>query len=635
MTYALPLGHIAPTTHRDQETSFRMYWSFASDLWAIGATNTTTIGGCSLLRSSPQFAFANWSSMSVLTENRTLPSPLSLGLQLVASAVGPFNSIDMFVIPCPASATFFVKRAATALAHVLHVDAAAFSELRVRDVLQQIPPALLANGTAHVTCGNIFCGNDVAPYPSYGGLYGGFGADKLCHSLQLELLYPTARHVVTSILGMHAIYAHTVNFNRICALDTLASPSCAADHVAFWTYVTQTQAGVFTEATAAAVAAFADVQALNVSAVQFVTSATHDLSLFTTALFPRSDMAWSFYGYHFLYEWATGRREVVRFLGDAGEMTLLSSVSPLLAMPPSPIAVPWTFTWLLQLGCLYVTLVLIGVVGLGACHTLVVSRGQVEGFNLLCVNRLVGLVWVGRPLLLLRSITALVLLNTAPLTLVRGAGAVTYAISPPLPWYKTVLAAAEVTWLVYVLNDVLSCFTLQYTSTYAFKSANAALTIGAISTFLLPVSPVFHVARRCNAINMDDRVDCISANVAIGSIHRVYILMGLSTASILGCFALDRWRWPQLAPIELVSAALNAHSIYMLRLDRWKFGNEYFLDTTSAIMTGLLAWRHKSLWYVLDIKTWRLVTRPFVEFATTHDDGDSRRFQRAIPISRL
>ncbi|EQC29836.1 hypothetical protein SDRG_12383 [Saprolegnia diclina VS20] len=96
--YDLTLALVDSEVHWHQQTSLKMYWSFASDLWAI-ATNTTFVGGRSLLRASARFAFANVTSAMLLTQNLTLPSPLPAGLTLLASTIGPFGSVDMVYVP--------------------------------------------------------------------------------------------------------------------------------------------------------------------------------------------------------------------------------------------------------------------------------------------------------------------------------------------------------------------------------------------------------------------------------------------------------------------------------------------------------------------------------------------------------
>ncbi|OQS05484.1 hypothetical protein THRCLA_02393 [Thraustotheca clavata] len=96
------LGYSSPLTlssydcsyHVIQQTSMKMYWPFASDLWAI-ATNNTLIGGKSLISTSSNFAFNNVSTQNLLIQILTLISPLNAGLTVLESTISPFGVIDM------------------------------------------------------------------------------------------------------------------------------------------------------------------------------------------------------------------------------------------------------------------------------------------------------------------------------------------------------------------------------------------------------------------------------------------------------------------------------------------------------------------------------------------------------------
>ncbi|KAF0704065.1 hypothetical protein As57867_007416, partial [Aphanomyces stellatus] len=102
-------------------TSFKMYWSFASDLWAV-ATNTTMLGGLHLIRESPQFAFTNFSLASALAQNATLPAPLGPGLNLVHDTIGPFGSIDAKRVACPDALRQVYRNLTEALVLLVNVN---------------------------------------------------------------------------------------------------------------------------------------------------------------------------------------------------------------------------------------------------------------------------------------------------------------------------------------------------------------------------------------------------------------------------------------------------------------------------------------------------------------------------------
>ncbi|OQR82257.1 hypothetical protein ACHHYP_16322, partial [Achlya hypogyna] len=102
VSYPLTLQAQNGTYRFASQTTFKMYWSLANDLMAV-VTNTTRIGGKSLVRSSANYAFANTTLGAVLVQNGTLASPLTAGFQLVESLLGPFGSVDMVYVAVPPS----------------------------------------------------------------------------------------------------------------------------------------------------------------------------------------------------------------------------------------------------------------------------------------------------------------------------------------------------------------------------------------------------------------------------------------------------------------------------------------------------------------------------------------------------
>ncbi|OQR90879.1 hypothetical protein ACHHYP_05168, partial [Achlya hypogyna] len=91
VAYPLLLSQSVGAFHIKQQTSYKLYWSFASDLWAIGA-NRTSVGGKSLLRASAEFGFANVTRADLLFENTTLVAPLNAGFERLDAMLGPFGA---------------------------------------------------------------------------------------------------------------------------------------------------------------------------------------------------------------------------------------------------------------------------------------------------------------------------------------------------------------------------------------------------------------------------------------------------------------------------------------------------------------------------------------------------------------
>ncbi|KAF0724821.1 hypothetical protein Ae201684P_020485 [Aphanomyces euteiches] len=114
---------------------------------------------------------------------------------------------------------------------------------------------------------------------------------------------------------------------------------------------------------------------------------------------------------------------------------------------------------------LYVSAVMLAVAGVTLVY-IGLFHGHVEVLNLLELNRVGAIVWIGRPLLFIRSLTALSLLSTATVQLVYNGNETSFR-EVKNSFVKIVLAANEVTWTVAILNDILMIWTQEYTIYYA------------------------------------------------------------------------------------------------------------------------------------------------------------------------
>ncbi|CAK4186135.1 unnamed protein product, partial [Aphanomyces euteiches] len=120
-SYPMTIKRSRGSMRTTEASSMKMYWSFASDLWAV-STNTTAIGGCHLIRQSPSFAFANTSLADVMGQNGSLPWPLGRGLSLVEAELGPFGAIDMKRVACPSVLRQVYQNLTESLIVLVNVD---------------------------------------------------------------------------------------------------------------------------------------------------------------------------------------------------------------------------------------------------------------------------------------------------------------------------------------------------------------------------------------------------------------------------------------------------------------------------------------------------------------------------------
>ncbi|EQC34886.1 hypothetical protein SDRG_07686 [Saprolegnia diclina VS20] len=636
--YTLPLSAIEGVDRRDQQTSLRMYWSFAADLWAI-AGNETRIGGCSLIRNSATFAFENGTTPeSLLFENLTLAAPLSPGLAMLASTLGPFGAVDMvYVLPPLPLRTLY--EAFTALLsqwmQLPDANTSVFSNLPVRPAIAEASSSLLSGPDTMLVGGNLLCGDDLPPFSSRNGIDLAFSVDNLCHAVFLDYMHPGTVGLLFALFG-HLSTSYTasnvVALESICFLDAYRGVHCVNDYMALVSFLTD-EVQPPPAFVSLALDTFTTVHAMNIEMVQYLyrnNSAKSPLELYRINLMDEDDVPWRFYGWCFLYEWVSGTREVVSFQGDVGTVATISARANPTHLSPDPLVIPTYLSLMFRDSLVGITVAMIAVALFIVLYA-IRCQGRIEGLNLLEVNRIVGIVWIGRPFLLLRGITAIMLLNTSPLYL-EQAGGIARMATPPLPWYSTIVAASEATWLVYVLNDLFSCVTRQYTTVYAYKSTLLTWAAVATYTFLQPHIHIAEMARHCIAVDMDVALRCTSGYIEIGNGARFWKVIAICCSSILLCYGADRLSQPRLADVTVPSLLLSAQSVYLFTFDRWIHDGDYYLDRTSAVMAGLVSVDWRGALFILDIKAWRVHTvRPLLSLDLTQP----LRFQHAIPLHRI
>ncbi|ETV73959.1 hypothetical protein H257_11276 [Aphanomyces astaci] len=103
-------------------------------------------------------------------------------------------------------------------------------------------------------------------------------------------------------------------------------------------------------------------------------------------------------------------------------------------------------------GVVYVTGALLGVTGLVIMYILV-SCSHIESSNLLELNCVVGIVWIGRPLLRLRGVTSVCLLSTATVELRRDHQVAHFVVTD---LHATLVYATSSSLLVWAVAAVFS-----------------------------------------------------------------------------------------------------------------------------------------------------------------------------------
>ncbi|KAF0690884.1 Aste57867_17776 [Aphanomyces stellatus] len=632
--YPMTLSRTNGSYAFEAQTMFQMYWGVASDFWAVGS-NASAVAGQSLIRSSAAYAFANVSIAAAMRQNRTLPTPLGAVFATVQTYLGPFGSIDMYNMPCPATLTTFVAtgldvvRAATVVASSNVTATYAALAYVYAGVLKRPLPTVYLNSpwttvTGSLLCdqvGNAFVSTGLLDLMSRANPCGSDFAMAMGNMLDSLLLAAIATGLDQASDAIDSICQHDVASPTIC-LDVYLGPAAAF----LPTFLASRD---MTMLQGLADAARHAMRALPVSLVQLIRATDMaPLELQAIDLFDEADPTFEFWSWLLALEWVAGNREVVVFQGDAGRLHVLTDFTSMASQAVRPSDLPTAFAMYARAAVLYVTGAMLTIV-LSLILYIVGCRGAVDGARLWSVNQVAGIVWVGRPLLLARGLTALAFLATASLELAHTTTQISLFTVPGVPYVTTILSGGEATWVVYILQDILLPWTAHqwtlWSSMYALYLVWACV---AGLTLVYPVNHTASIAPVCEIDQMDFQLHCVSGVVAIGHVSRLYLLLaaigGCNALSYAVVFAVMRRRHAQRAMPE--SVLLSAGAKYLFDWSEWMHHGVPYMDPAAAFLNGLVTFRRRGVVYALDIKLWRVI---LIEV----DDDDDASHAFAFPLT--
>ncbi|KAF0715766.1 hypothetical protein As57867_003190, partial [Aphanomyces stellatus] len=649
----------------ETQTTFKMYWGLANDLLAVAA-NATSLGGRSLVRESPSFAFGGPNGTmleTVLVENATLMSPLGAGLSLVRNMLGPFGTVDMVRVNCPSELQDLYRQLNEAMMTLVNSSPAIEQAyLNLPDPFQGIVPPINFFPTVWIDAwnNNNFRGGDLlcdATTEDLGSPGSSISSAGSCSAESSWYLSPPP-------ITLKAILAANLTTLRdstpICDLDTM--PLCDTKIMAAVAFLTNYSDASTVRAFASQGRAVASVirDTVQLEYMQFLDTPDDfsDVSVSRIRFFDPTEPDVAFFLWGHVFEWVEGRREVVRFTGDAGSIAVLSKYQwDASNQVANPTEIPRNFSTFTYLAAAYITIVLFSL-ALAACLYILLARGYVEGTNMLQFNRVVGGVWIGRPLMLLRGCIALALLSTATLDLTKSAGihgpevsdaALKNPFDAPatrmfttLPEVMgTLLSASEVNWVVYLVNDLFSVVTADYTYWGSALSAVAAWALTAIWSFVLPVKHSVTVARECHVDAVDWHATCTSGVVEIGRVSRFTGLLGLAVGISFVTYIVLRVRWwggrAMARQTRYESRVLSSVATFSFSLDHWTHDDadgRLYLDKASALLNGMITAEWQGKTFIFDIKTWRGYVKDTSRNVAAMDHcPNCRRFYHAIPMT--
>ncbi|KAF0689829.1 Aste57867_18741 [Aphanomyces stellatus] len=268
-----------------------------------------------------------------------------------------------------------------------------------------------------------------------GGLVSLLSWDFQCESVLVGQTQ-TSESMVASVILANMSLASPDDIARTCAQNPSRTSACLAfmnqtvDFVATYMPTQENALSVEIERATAA------IRSLQVELLQFgQLNPLSPLQLFRLNLLDPSEVGCAFFAWHFIVEWALGRRAVVALQGDADSLVVLTVALNQAQLTVTVAETPTVLAFYLRHTILYITVTMLGLASLVATY-IGLSRGHIEAWNAFELLRVGAIVWCGRPLLFVRSLTAVALLSTSALH-VAFSGHVSYFEVTDEPWCTT------------------------------------------------------------------------------------------------------------------------------------------------------------------------------------------------------
>ncbi|EQC36480.1 hypothetical protein SDRG_05934 [Saprolegnia diclina VS20] len=485
---------------------------------------------------------------------------------------------------------------------------------------------------------NFLCNALPSAYNVSTGLSSFVGIDVPCNTAVVEWVAATKEQLLFALItsGVASQAASLVPLT--CSIEGGSVAQCLASLTSVAAYIQQYVSTAWIASIEhTAVRVQDDITALDVQFITYLQDVTTlALSLFQQPILDAADAPMRLAGWTYAYDWATGTREVIAFDGDVQRMTVLSTSYSTTSFVANAAEVPVNVAAYLRVFCQYISFMLLLVGALVILYT-VLNQFTSEGWNLLELNRVGGLVWIGRPLLFLRSISALCILSTATLQLQVFGGATRLIskrndVSAVVATISDVLAAGELGWLIYIFDDICMVVTQQYSASYVTKSAVSGWIAAAALRLVSPVTHSASVHWTCNVAAVDYQVVCDGGAVVIGRLSRLLLLIAIALGGSMGMYLHDRLRYSIPPPLEQPSCLVSCGAKYLFEKHGWVVDGIVYIDFASALLTGLLVWPRNDTLYVFDIKTWRtLVVRRDASVIQGHPRHN--RLASALPLT--
>ncbi|RLO03565.1 hypothetical protein DYB28_005647, partial [Aphanomyces astaci] len=292
---------------------------------------------------------------------------------------------------------------------------------------------------------------------------------------------------------------------------------------------------------------------------------------------------WDVFGWAMVHDWLRGHREVVTLEGDVSSLTLMSSYYAPISFDADPNDVPANTGKALAFTMMYVSVVLAGLALVLAVYS-VMNRWSVIGRNLFRFNRVAGCVWIGRPLLLARGMSVILLLSrdTLDLQAIRGVG--TLFVSKRRHWVDSMVVVGEASWAVFVVHDLML---LGSSHVYVYGPlGNMVAWAVLVCTDIVAPYKVSRTSR---------------ARTGVGGCSHV-CLMHYSQ-----CVRCERVEPNPVAPRPTATLLLPSSVEAFLDIPLQMKACSQTMDTMTCVLAGLFPLAKEGHTFLFDVKSWRFV----------------------------
>ncbi|KAF0719089.1 hypothetical protein As57867_001285, partial [Aphanomyces stellatus] len=580
-------------------TTLIVYWNFRNDLHILDSFNVSLVRGSANFVGNNNYAISQGMDMSAMYGICDPNGHYEAQANLFYTQIGPFGSVDAIYVTLPPSLNALYDAFVTTLFEFVWSSPSAEANFEAMPSLvgSLLPPAFAGPSLTYFG-GNLLCLNN----PPTSNPQSQYLFDDACATTTLFQMTASSKAI------LFAMYLSAASDTAaICAIQTPMDANKCDQSLTRSQTVWTPWINSFPHATFRQLKASASSALPAVAFFQYAQNATSDWLFLRQPLLTSDNPNWSFYGWLAVFDWIEGKREVIQLEGNVDTVIVMSDVAPELNLVDSSSSNDESQglqgNELMFYAVVYTSTVAT-VLGVTVLCYAAKSKLHVAWRHLLAFNRVAGSVWIGRPLLLMRGFTAMLLLSTTQNTLVRDHSLSKFQFTPRSV-VDTMVLAGETTWVTYVVSDMMLVATGGAVARMAAPLASGvAWLIALLLSLQYPIHLTATLRRDCSVVEMEYTLHCHSGVVQTGSLARMQLLFVIQTTSVVFLsVGVGLICGRRMSPNRRTQLLLHGAADAFFDTSRHR---DIILDDASCVMTGLVPWPgHPTV--AFDVKLWVVV----------------------------